>query len=477
MRRVIRILTSGQRPQERLLARAFSARQSGYYSGVRSPWHFLRVLADQGVGPNRLAPLAKRVRLTNVMGLFGVTLLLGSLPFDATVAPRWMLVEDVAGAAAFLAIPFLNRAGRHVLSRLLCLTLANLIVLGNAVFLGHESGCQMVFFALAAMPFALFDLSERRFLFTGTGLAVACLALAESGLLAVFQDHDPGFVPAHYYIYSLVVTLLALVYSLWHTARANADMERALRDAREHQVQAEKMAALGQMSSGIAHEINNPLSAILLRVETMRRRAAGTASEGEVADGATKIEMLVVRIQKIVDALRSFARGDDSDAPRTASVRAIVHETIELSAARFRRNEVALRIGPIDEQLSVSCRRVQISQILLNLLSNAFDAVEDAPEGWVSLDVEDLPSEIRISVTDSGPGVPPELRARVMEPFFTTKEVGKGSGLGLSISQGFAHAHGGTLLLDPDTTRTRFVLTLPKTVSRADTHLPTDARV
>jgi signal transduction histidine kinase len=105
---------------------------------------------------------------------------------------------------------------------------------------------------------------------------------------------------------------------------------------------------------------------------------------------------------------------------------------------------------------------VQIAQVLLNLLQNAFDAVvEQAGERWVRVDVAQREDWVVISVTDSGPGIPPDLRPRLMEPFFTTKPVGKGTGLGLSLSKTIAEEHGGRLEFSEDQGRTCFSLFLP----------------
>ena len=108
--------------------------------------------------------LKKRIRLANALSLLGVGVLLASIPFDYVTAPRWMLIEDIGGMFAFVALPFLAGAGHPLLSRVLCLLIANLIVFGNVVLLGPESGISMVFIAFCAVPFALFDLRERAFL-------------------------------------------------------------------------------------------------------------------------------------------------------------------------------------------------------------------------------------------------------------------------------------------------------------------------
>jgi signal transduction histidine kinase len=145
---------------------------------------------------------------------------------------------------------------------------------------------------------------------------------------------------------------------------------------------------------------------------------------------------------------------------RPESVALIVRDTVELCTERFRQHNIDLVIDPIEPGLYVECRGVQIAQVLLNLLSNAHDAVDGARERRVRIAVDNDDRDVRIAVSDSGPGIPPEIRARIMEPFFTTKEIGKGTGLGLSVSKGIAEAHGGRLALDPEARETRFVLTL-----------------
>ena len=121
---------------------------------------FLRALVEQGITPGVDESLAKRIRLTNGLSLFGALVLFASAPSTKSEAPRWMVVEDLLGAVAYLCFPLLNRLGYRVGSRLLCLLVSNLIVLGNDVLLGHDSGAELVFIALAAVPFALFDLAE-----------------------------------------------------------------------------------------------------------------------------------------------------------------------------------------------------------------------------------------------------------------------------------------------------------------------------
>jgi C4-dicarboxylate-specific signal transduction histidine kinase len=161
-------------------------------------------------------------------------------------------------------------------------------------------------------------------------------------------------------------------------------------------------------------------------------------------------------------SLRYLARDGQKDLLYSSSINDIVEETLDLCKERFRQNLVELVLSPIDPSIRVLCREVQISQIFVNLLSNAFDAVQgQTGEKWVRLDVVAEDERVIISVIDSGNGVPTELKGRIMEPFFTTKPVGKGTGLGLSLSKQIAEEHGGTLEVKERGGHTCFSLCLP----------------
>ncbi|MES1164899.1 MAG: ATP-binding protein [Verrucomicrobiota bacterium] len=436
---------------------------------------FLRALVEQGIGPGVDESLAKRIRLTNGLSLFGALVLFASAPFDRLEAPRWMVVEDLLGGVAYVCFPLLNRLGFRVGSRLLCLLVSNLIVLGNDVLLGHDSGAELVFIALAAVPFALFDLAELGPLIAGVGFAVVGFTVGHSRAVHAWYAAPRDFLAAHYYVYSAGVAFVVVIYTMYRLSRANTEAERALRDDVRERLRAQrelessrqtaaysaKMAALGEMSSNVAHEVNNPLAAILLRAHRLRQLVSRSPLDLQaVARVSGDIEATVHRIHRIVDALRTFARDADQDPLRPEPVAGIVADTVELCTERFRHHAIELRVDPIPPDLYASCRGIQISQILLNLLGNAFDAVENQSVRWVRIRTESDDGQVRIAVLDSGPGVPPDLENRIMEPFFTTKEVGKGTGLGLSVSKGIAEAHGGQLVLDRRSLDTCFILTL-----------------
>jgi C4-dicarboxylate-specific signal transduction histidine kinase len=223
-----------------------------------------------------------------------------------------------------------------------------------------------------------------------------------------------------------------------------------------------KMASLGEMAGGVAHEINNPLAVIVGKIGVMRRKAEkGVQSPEELGSDLDKIESMAVRISKIVKGLRSYSRNGDADPFELKSLNKIVEESVELCSEKFKKKNIGLAFNNNVEAL-VNCRAVELSQVLVNLLNNSFDAVEEQKEKWVRLDVDMVgESSVVVSVTDSGPGIPPEVAARIMQPFYTTKPVGKGTGLGLSISEGIIQSHGGVLRYNPKSPNTQFELVLP----------------
>jgi signal transduction histidine kinase len=233
-------------------------------------------------------------------------------------------------------------------------------------------------------------------------------------------------------------------------------------------VQSSKMTALGEMAGGIAHEINNPLAII----KTISAQIAELAAESNVdtetlRSMAATNEKTVDRITKIVQGLRVFSRDGSKDRLLPVNVAHLIGNTVGLCQERFRNHGVNLAIDPIPAELYFEGRETQISQVILNLLQNAYDAIHDTKENWIRITVTERDLWIEIRVMDSGAGIPDKVREKLFEPFFTTKDVGLGTGLGLSVSQGIVRDHHGELGIDTECANTCFVLRLPGKNSKA----------
>jgi C4-dicarboxylate-specific signal transduction histidine kinase len=260
----------------------------------------------------------------------------------------------------------------------------------------------------------------------------------------------------------LAVCFYAAFAALWrHYRRAREN----LREEEVHRVNSDRLVALGQMSAGIAHEINSPLAVIQLSCQQLQMILAEHELPDELAsEGARlcdRIDRTTRRIGGIVSGLRTFARDGAQDPLAQAKLRDIVRDTLEICATRLRHGSVELRMDIDHVEDSLNCRSVQISQVILNLVNNAYDAVENTDRPWIALDLRRGHQHLELWVTDSGRGIPEHLRTKVWEPFYTTKPVGKGTGMGLSIARGILESHGGTLTIDADCPYTRFVVRLP----------------
>jgi PAS domain S-box-containing protein len=239
--------------------------------------------------------------------------------------------------------------------------------------------------------------------------------------------------------------------------------EQELEASRAQMVSSSRLSALGMMAGGIAHEINNPLAVIHTSAANISRMAESGSVQvpPAVLKNNHRISQTADRISRIVRSLRHVARESSADEFHETPVREIVDETLELCAERFRAHNIRLSVSAVDPEVVILCREAQICQVLLNLLQNAYDELVDwEGDRWVKLDVTYCSGWVVFSVGDSGPGIAPEHRALIMEPFFTTKPVGNGIGLGLSISRSIALEHGGTLELNEESPHTCFRLKL-----------------
>lgn len=222
-----------------------------------------------------------------------------------------------------------------------------------------------------------------------------------------------------------------------------------------------KFAALGEMASGIAHEINNPLAVIHGLALQMKEMGKARGDVAKVQQSLETIEKMANRIAGIVRGLRTFSRKTELDPMVEADLISIVKETLAICVATFGRSGVELAVEIEPDSIPVRCRPSEISQVLLNLLNNAFDALESSEQKWIRIGAKVWNERVVVSVEDGGTGVSREIGEKIFQPFFTTKEVGKGTGLGLSISKGIIEAHGGILYWDPESKHTRFVIELP----------------
>jgi C4-dicarboxylate-specific signal transduction histidine kinase len=243
----------------------------------------------------------------------------------------------------------------------------------------------------------------------------------------------------------------AMIHIMGDLRETTQEMERReheLRDKQEQLVQAGKLATLGELTTGVAHELNNPLNNIGLYVGNVidRIRLGEDDAEPLVADLEKAMEQ-VRKATEIISHLRTFGR-----AARVSIEQVDVDDVIERSLLlvheqlRLRGIEVELELCP--DELLVVANPIQLEQVFINLLTNARDALIDAKRKTIRIASSRDEERIRIAFSDTGPGIPAELQQRIFDPFFTTKEVGTGTGLGLSITYSILKEYGGDISVE-----------------------------
>lgn len=228
-------------------------------------------------------------------------------------------------------------------------------------------------------------------------------------------------------------------------------------------MQSEKMASVGELAAGIAHELGNPLAMIAGRVEFLEMQlSAGKASPEDTNRTLATIRQLTERMASIIRGMRALSRDGAKDSFQMAPVCQILKDVLEFTRESFQKHGIRVEIAEIDPGLRIWCQETQISQVFVNLINNAKDAVLPLADRWIRVEALDRGELAEIAITDSGAGIAPELRAKIMQPFFTTKAAGKGTGLGLSVSTNIVERHGGSIRIDADCPNTRFIVSLPK---------------
>lgn len=255
---------------------------------------------------------------------------------------------------------------------------------------------------------------------------------------------------------SFVVTSFNDVSSFLKAEKERQSLEAKLTESA-------RLTSLGEMASGIAHEINNPLAIIKGKIHNLKTKLEKEEKidREEFVSHLNVLNSTVDRIAKIIKGLRAFSRNAENDPFEKVVFSYVVNEAFDLSREKVKKLGIDLKVE-VNENLLVECRPVQIGQVIVNLINNSIDAVSKIENKWISIVVSENKGLVRILFKDSGSGINEKVAGKMMDPFFTTKDVGKGTGLGLSISKGIIEQHNGTLQYLPSEANTCFEIIIPK---------------
>lgn len=247
------------------------------------------------------------------------------------------------------------------------------------------------------------------------------------------------------------------------------ETEQIVQEFRDRLTQVDRISALGEMASGIAHELNQPLAAIASYAQAARRRIeSAQADPTRMINLLTKVEAQALRAGKVIDRMRSLSKSDATPRDRFG-INDVVEEAIELIKPEAANRGVVVQTHYMLSNCEIVVDAVQIQQVVLNLIRNAIDATEEAgvEKGVVFVKtLVDQDDNAVVLIQDNGPGISDEIRARMFQPFVTSKSYG--TGLGLSISRSIVDAHGGKLEAKNVASGAVFSFTIPVAVAPDD---------
>ena len=242
--------------------------------------------------------------------------------------------------------------------------------------------------------------------------------------------------------------------------RQNRSLEETVRERTERLLQSEKVATMGSLLAGVAHELNNPLAVVTGQAQLLR----DTVSDPGVVRRAEKIDNAARRCVRIVRNFLALAR---RRAPERGDVQLneVVQEAVELLAYELRTGNVEVSLGLTEDLPVLWADGHQLHQVLVNIVANAHHAMRHSSSPrrlTITTGLDRTGQQVRLAIADTGPGIPAEIRAKIFEPFFTTKPPGEGTGLGLSLCRGIVEEHGGTIGVESEPGRgTTFLIRLP----------------
>lgn len=240
------------------------------------------------------------------------------------------------------------------------------------------------------------------------------------------------------------------------------DRDSELKKAHQALVQSEKMAAFGQLGAGIAHEVKNPLAGILGYAQLALRKLP---DDNPLHNHLSIIEKETKRCTEIITNLLKFARQEKAEMV-PISINSVVSEALDIVDHQLSINQVSIEKMLAPDLPDIAGNANQLQQVLMNFAVNAQQAMQGEPGSFTISTAQASSDTVEIRVSDTGPGMPADVRDKIFEPFFTTKPAGEGTGLGLSVSYGIIRDHGGDIVVESEPGQgTCFIVTLPVTVS------------
>lgn len=319
----------------------------------------------------------------------------------------------------------------------------------------------VLFLATSLLPILLFSTQERIARFFGIGLSSILLFI---GLLNNFNFPWSFDLPQP--IWSIegtfALTLSLILVSVYLVIQFHDMTLKYLDEERTRMINTDKLVTLGELSSSLAHELKNPLAVILSRASLLvEQMEYGPIPQADLEKSLAVILRTGGRIEQNIKSIQALSRDSTRDNLSPIPLKVLLDDVSILLDHKFKAKETSFKVVTYHPQWQVMGRESQLVQVMMNLISNAIDAIDNLEERWVEVEFIKNDKNFIIQIKDSGSGIASDIIEKIMTPFYTTKVSGKGTGLGLSISRRIMKDHDGDLVYVPNMGNTVFQMLFP----------------
>lgn len=406
----------------------------------------------------------RTLRISTILYFQAIIVSLIFLPFHYLLGGPFLLLSSaLVGVTAIFSLIFMHM-GHTTLSKLTFITLSNLAVFLNARLATMESNIQFFLWVTISLPFFMFTTQKNKksiyFSVLFPIFLVLILVLNPNPLIAPL-DINQTILP-WYATLSILASMSMLAFTIYYFHSNVEKREAEIIVKNELIFQNEKMVSLGVLASGIAHEINNPLAVVKMGIDVLKKQNKAESLDQEyLGEKLQKIDLNVIRIGKIVSSLKTYSRNEDIDPLSKVDVNKVIDEAITLLTKEFSLADINISLP--ESSTTVLAREGELIQIMVNLFLNAIDESKKMPdEKWIKISTAVKDDKLEIAIQDAGLGIPKDVEQKIFQPFYTTKMIGEGTGLGLYICRNLVESMGGEIHYELRDKHTTFVITLKR---------------
>ncbi|MCF8060018.1 MAG: GHKL domain-containing protein [Bacteriovoracaceae bacterium] len=405
-----------------------------------------------------------RIRYVNRVLFFGIcsTIIFSGINFHFGLEKATVVLLSIIPFYFFSF--YLNSKGRNVLSPVLSIFVATTAISAIAYDIKADIGIQYILFSITGLP-ALCLPKENKV--TMLSLIIYIFIMAGIILTLNFNNEAKTLISpenvTYLYFLNFFQASSLFIFKITVTLQEMDNRYDAYLENHSKLENQTRMSDLGRLTAGIAHEINNPLTVIKGASSfCLKRIEGGNLETPRLKTELKRMSKHVERVVKIIEGLRFVSRDGSKDNFESKSIGAVIKDAYELCSYKLNGEGVNSSFVPLFSETKCSIRVVQIEQVIFSLISNAIDALENQSEKNITVLMSESNRDVFIRVRDNGPGIPNEIKGEVLKPFFTTKPVGEGTGLGLSVAAEIIKNHNGQLSIEESLEGASFLIRLPK---------------